>query len=54
MAQISWTIVILATEAWHLYAARFLAGFTGGGLYICFPMFIAEIASDQLGNVMFI
>lgn len=45
--QVSWTIVIFATEAWHLYVGRFFVGFTGGGLYICYPMFIAEISSDQ-------
>lgn len=30
-----------------LYVARILGGITGGGIFICIPLFVAEIASDQ-------
>lgn len=36
-----------ATEAWHVIVARFIVGLCGGGVFICFPLFIAEISSEQ-------
>lgn len=31
----------------HLYIGRILAGATGGGMYICIPLFVAEIADQR-------
>ena len=45
--KICWIIVIAAPQIEYLYAARFLAGITGGGLFVCVPLFISEVASDQ-------
>lgn len=45
---ISWTIVLFAQYAWHLYVARLAIGLTGGGVYICIPLYVAEIAIDHI------
>lgn len=31
----------------YLYIGRILAGFAGGGIYVCVPLFVAEIADQQ-------
>uniref|UniRef100_A0A1L8DF24 Putative facilitated trehalose transporter tret1 n=1 Tax=Nyssomyia neivai TaxID=330878 RepID=A0A1L8DF24_9DIPT len=43
-----WLCVIFADYVYHLYLARFLAGATGGGLYIIVPLFVAEIADPAI------
>lgn len=45
--QISWLMIRYAQFAWHLYIARIVAGFTSGAVFVCVPLFNAEIASDQ-------
>lgn len=35
---------------YELYMARFLAGCTGGGLYVCIPLFVSDIAEDRYDN----
>lgn len=42
-----WLTSILATEIHHFYIARFLAGLTGGGIFVSFPIFVAEISSNK-------
>lgn len=37
---------------YHLYFARFLAGCTGGGLFVCIPLFVAEIAEDRCDKIV--
>lgn len=44
---VHWAVVRLATEAWQLIVARFLAGLTGGGMFICVSLFVAEIANER-------
>ncbi|KAL5288084.1 hypothetical protein ACFFRR_008748 [Megaselia abdita] len=43
-----WITSILATEIHHFYIARFLGGLTGGGIFVCFPIFVAEISSNNI------
>lgn len=40
-------IIIFATNVWEICLGRFAVGITGGAVYICIPLFVAEIASDQ-------
>lgn len=46
--QIAWVLIIVATDPYYLYAARFLAGLGGGGIFVVTPIYVAEIADDQL------
>lgn len=45
--QNTWIWVYFATDAWHLYVARFSAGLTLGASFICIPLFVAEISSER-------
>lgn len=40
-------IVLFARNVEYLYMARILAGFAGGGIYVCVPLFVAEIADQK-------
>lgn len=31
----------------YLYIGRILAGFAGGGIYVCVPLYVAEIADQK-------
>lgn len=42
-----WLTSIFATEIHHFYIARGLAGLAGGGIFVCFPIFVAEISSNK-------
>lgn len=42
-----WLCIMFGRYVYHLYFARFLAGCTGGGLFVCIPLFVAEIAEDR-------
>lgn len=42
-----WLSVLFARYPWHLYVGRTLAGISGGGLYLCVPMFVADIADRK-------
>lgn len=42
-----WLIVMFGRYPWHLYVGRVLAGITGGGLYLCVPLFVSEIADKK-------
>lgn len=47
MLQGFWLCVMYGTNVYHLYVARVFAGMTGGGVFVCIPLFVAEIADDQ-------
>lgn len=40
-------LIIFAQSSWYIMAARFLIGVSGGGMFICIPGFVAEVADDQ-------
>lgn len=42
-----WATTIFATDVHHFYIARFLGGFTGGAIFVCLPIFVAEISSAE-------
>lgn len=46
--KLSWLFIEFGTGVWHLYVARFLAGFAGGGSFIVVPIFVTEIADDHV------
>lgn len=46
--QISWCLIIFATNSYHLHVARVLSGFSAGGIFIFIPLFVAEIAEDSV------
>lgn len=41
-------MVLCGNTAEYLYIGRVFAGATGGGMYICLPLFVAEIADQRL------
>lgn len=47
-----WITVSLATRVEVLYLGRFLTGLTGGGTYVCIPLFVAEIADDHIRGIL--
>lgn len=44
----SWILTFLSMHVYHLYAARTISGITGGGLLRIIPLFITEIAEDNI------
>ncbi|KAL7028633.1 hypothetical protein ACKWTF_005933 [Chironomus riparius] len=53
---IAWFLIYFGQNAYYLIAARFLQGFSGGGVYIVIPLFLTEISEDRirgrLGSLM--
>ncbi|XP_062551189.1 LOW QUALITY PROTEIN: facilitated trehalose transporter Tret1-like [Armigeres subalbatus] len=47
-----WMIVYFGTSVYHLYIARFLAGVTGGGVIVTFPLFIADISDSRIRGML--
>lgn len=47
MAQAFWLCIMFGRYVQHLYIARIFAGITGGGIFVCIPLFVAEISDDQ-------
>ncbi|EAT41203.1 AAEL007128-PA [Aedes aegypti] len=47
-----WVIVYFGTSVYHLYIARFLAGATGGGIMVTFPLFIADISDNRIRGIL--
>jgi len=45
---VSWLFIEFSENVYHLYIARFLAGFGGGGSFIVVPVYVTEIASDHV------
>lgn len=43
----SWALIMMATNVYYLYAARFLTGIAGGGAYLFVPLLVSEIAEDR-------
>lgn len=48
MKKLFWLMVWFGNTAVYLYIGRVFAGATGGGMYICLPLFVAEIADHRL------
>lgn len=40
-------MVLFGSDVMYLYIGRIFAGSTGGGMYICLPLFVAEIADQR-------
>ncbi|KAJ6648624.1 Facilitated trehalose transporter Tret1 [Pseudolycoriella hygida] len=47
-----WIIVTFAKRIEFLYFGRFLGGLTGGGTFVCVPLFVAEIADDHIRGIL--
>ncbi|XP_073824924.1 facilitated trehalose transporter Tret1-like isoform X2 [Musca autumnalis] len=47
-----WILIYFATDVEFLMIARFLGGFTGGGCYVVFPLFISEIADTNIRGTL--
>ncbi len=47
MLQIFWLSVLLADTYNELVIGRFFGGVTGGGILVCMPLFVAEIANKE-------
>lgn len=46
----AWLLIILGNYSWHIGISRLLSGISCGCCYLCFPQFVAEVASDRLGS----
>lgn len=42
-----WLSVLFGYYPWHLYVGRVFGGMTGGGLYLCVPLFVSDIADRK-------
>lgn len=51
--QLFWIFVLFSKTAVDLYIGRIFAGSTGGGMYICLPLFVAEVADQRLVYVQY-
>lgn len=43
-----WIIIYYAHDAAAIILARFLSGVTGGAVFICIPLFVAEVATETV------
>lgn len=44
---VNWLLKLFGDHVYHLMVARFLVGFSSGGIYICIPVIVAEIADSR-------
>lgn len=47
-----WLFIEFGTSVTHLYIARFLGGFGGGGSFILVPVYVTEIADDKIRGIL--
>ncbi|XP_037811265.1 facilitated trehalose transporter Tret1-like isoform X2 [Lucilia sericata] len=47
-----WILIYCAQSVEYLMIGRFLGGFTGGGCYVVFPLFISEIADPNIRGTL--
>lgn len=47
VVKLFWLMVLFGSDVMYLYIGRIFAGSTGGGMYICLPLFVAEIADQR-------
>lgn len=40
-------LVLVGTNIYYIYGARFLFGLAGGGVYLLIPIFISEISHER-------
>lgn len=52
--KISWLLIIFGNYAWHIGVSRLLVGIATGGVYTCFPQFVAQIASDRYTEIIIV
>lgn len=48
----AWLLILFARNVYDLYAARFLTGLTGGGVFLVIPLFLSEIANDRIRGTL--
>lgn len=48
----AWLLILFARNVYDLYAARFLTGSTGGGVFLVIPLFLSEIANDRIRGTL--
>ncbi|XP_026479970.1 facilitated trehalose transporter Tret1-like [Ctenocephalides felis] len=49
---ISWFCIIFAKSAWWMFAGRTFAGIAGGGIIVLVPMYVSEIADDNIRGAL--
>uniref|UniRef100_A0A8D8B3U9 Facilitated trehalose transporter Tret1 n=1 Tax=Culex pipiens TaxID=7175 RepID=A0A8D8B3U9_CULPI len=49
---ILWTLLYLGDNVYYIYAARVLAGITGGGMFALVPLFVADIADRRIRGTL--
>lgn len=45
--QLSWIMILFATNVYYLYIARMAIGLAGSGAFFVIPVFVSEIADDK-------
>ncbi|XP_063701181.1 facilitated trehalose transporter Tret1-like [Culicoides brevitarsis] len=49
---LGWLFIIYGKNPTHLYIARFLGGFGGGGSFIIVPVYVTEIANNDIRGIL--
>ncbi|XP_033174049.1 facilitated trehalose transporter Tret1 [Drosophila mauritiana] len=49
---VGWVIIPFARKPMHLIIARFIGGAAGGGCFTVIPIYIAELASDNIRGIL--
>nr|XP_012147415.1 PREDICTED: facilitated trehalose transporter Tret1-like isoform X2 [Megachile rotundata] len=48
----TWLCTIFATEHWHLFVARFFSGMSAGMALFLIPLYVSEIAGDEIRGML--
>lgn len=49
---IAWTMLYFTSAVWHIYVSRIIGGLGGGIAFTCVPLYIAEIAEDDIRSAL--
>ncbi|XP_055850762.1 facilitated trehalose transporter Tret1-like [Episyrphus balteatus] len=52
LIEVSYILLLLATDVWMLYVARLLQGIAGGLLIATLPMYVGEISTNELRGAL--
>ncbi|XP_054263259.1 facilitated trehalose transporter Tret1-like [Macrosteles quadrilineatus] len=49
---VAWAMLYFTTAVWHIYISRIIGGIGGGIVFTCVPLYIAEIAEDDIRSAL--
>ncbi|CAB3229749.1 unnamed protein product [Arctia plantaginis] len=50
--QVGWSIMLFSLRPWALITSRLVAGMAGAGCYVVLPMYLKEVASDNIRGAL--